>query len=230
MPSFLFPIEQFKSQPKSSIAIVLCIHKTGDFHHSGFVFKDGDQISFIHLATYKSLRCEELSLVIKDYNFFIYTNFSYFIRTDPHFFRRKTFIAYLEAIYEKNKFTIPYSFLYKKVPFDKDRTFNPALGQIGLTCSTFVMAALEDNGIFLCNKESWPERDDDVEIRKRIISMYKEDPRVPPEHIAIMEEEITCVRFRPAEVLCASGKFPIPCDFQDTLECSDKVTSNLKDN
>ncbi len=228
MPSFLFPIEQFKSQPKGSIAVTLSIHKDSDFLHSGLAFRDGDQISFLHLASYKSLRCEDLYQIAGDYVFFIYTNFSHLIKTDPHFFRRKALIAYLKAIYEKNKQTIPYSFLYKKVPFDKERKFNPELGQIGLTCSTFVMAALEDNGIFLCNKDSWPARHDDVEIRKRIISIYNEDPRVPKEHLAIMESELYCVRFRPEEVLCASGRFPVPCNFKDTVECSEKALSNIK--
>ena len=230
MPIILFPIEQFRTLPKYSIAISACINKNSEFLHSGIVFNLMGKIHFLHLATHKYLQCDNYHEILNDYSFFIYTNFSHLIKTDPHFFRRKALIAYMQALFEKNKNTIPYSFLFKRTPFDKTKTYNPGFGQYGLTCSTFVMAVFESNGIHLCEKESWPKREDDIVIRDRIISIYKKDRRVPPEHISIMENEISCIRFRPEEVLCTSSKLPLPCTFKELRDCSHKVLANIEAN
>jgi len=230
MVPIIFPIEQFRSLPKNSIALSVCIPKNGKFLHSGIVFNEKDNIFFIHLATYRSLRKDNLEQMLNNYTHFVYTNFAYLIKTDPHFFKRKSLIAYLQTVFDKNENTIPYSFLFKNTTFDTNKVVQLGKGEYGLTCSTFVIAVLESHGISLCLKDSWPEREDDKEIREKIISIYKEDPRVPEEHLAIMESELSCVRFRPEEVLCASGKYPIPCEFSEIQECSKKVLNYVNSN
>lgn len=230
MIPILFPIEQFRTLPKNSIAISVCLPKRGKFLHSGIVFNDKGNIFFIHLVTYRSLRCDNHDQILNDYTHFIYTNFAQLIKTDPHFFKRKSLIAYLHAIFEKNENTIPYSFLFKNTSFDQNLTIKLGEGEYGLTCSTFVMAVLESHGIFLCDKDSWPEREDDKEIRKRIIAIYKKDPRLPDPHIKIMESELSCVRYRPEEVLCSSGKYPLPSKFIEVIDCSKKVLSYINSN
>jgi hypothetical protein len=230
MPTILFPIEQFKYQPKNSIAVCMCIPKNSSWLHSGIIFNYNNKIGFIHLATHCFLKQDDFQQISDDYKLFIYTNFAHLIKSDPHFVRRKIIIANLQAIFEKEKYSIPYSFLYKNTTFDKDNYLQLAPGEHGLTCSTFVMAVLERNGYTLCKKETWPEREDDHLIREEIVSFFRKGNRIPEDHIKIMESELTCVRFRPEEVLCASAKYPLPCNYDEIQECSSKVKGYIPSN
>lgn len=230
MPTILFPIEQFRTLPKNSIAVSVCIPNGGRLLHSGIVFNLNNKVYFIHLASHCYLKCDDIQEILNNYKLFIYTNFSQLIKTDPHFIRRKVIIASLLAVFEKNYNTIPYSFLYKDSTFDHNNHLQLGKGENGLTCSTFIMAILKRNGYTLCQKDSWPEREDDRIIRQEIISEFRQGGRVPEDHIKIMETELTCVRFRPEEVLCSSAKYPLPSHFNEIYDCSEKVKGYFSSN
>lgn len=99
-----------------------------------------------------------------------------------------------------------------------------------MNCSTFVIAVFEYNRIFLCKKETWPIREGDREVHEYLIDILSKNQYVKDTDIIRLKNDIGCVRFRPEEVLCASSKNPLPCEFAETTDCSKTVLEYVTSN
>jgi hypothetical protein len=106
----------------------------------------------------------------------------------------------------------PYAFRYSN-----KNSINPGTGEIefndgiGVSCSTFVLAVFQSVGIPLVNINTWQAREGDVARHQALLKKMREGidgwaPPAPPEHIAIVEKEVHCMRVRPEEV-AATGMF-----------------------
>lgn len=228
MPPDYFPIERFSQQPNNSIAITVCKPKRGSLLHCGIVFNYKNSLIFLHLASHRYLKLDGLQDILSDNENALYTNFAHLIKNDKHFFLRKSLIALMFAIMEKNKNTIPYSFLFKDTKFNQNNELILGKNEYGLTCSTFVLAVFERHSLTICNKESWPPREDDKIMQQQIIDLLSENPHIDKSHIEIMKKDIGCVRFRPEEVLSASSRFPLPCKFENAKEFSEVIRDHLQ--
>ena len=135
--------------------------------------------------------------------------------------------------YARNKRSIAYALRYEKGAFD------PASGEFltedghGLTCATFVLALFASYGVQLVSGGEWIAGRDAArvaedrvwqemivgELRSRLEKMRKWrgiDAREIEEleaHIAAVEGEIGCARFRPEEVAAAGTVSKLPAGF-----------------
>lgn len=94
--------------------------------------------------------------------------------------------------------------------------FDPLTGALllgdteyGFTCATFVLAVFQSAGLRPLDVVGWPARPDDVEWQKAILKDLSKR-QAPLDHIKGVNEEVGCVRFRPAEVAGAFGIAPWP--------------------
>lgn len=87
---------------------------------------------------------------------------------------------------------------------------------LGLTCATFVMAIFATRGVDLLRRQEWVPRAEDVIWQKNIIELLKgaRDPRID-EHVAVVETEVGCTRFRPEEVAAAGVATSLPLGFRE---------------
>jgi hypothetical protein len=118
---------------------------------------------------------------------------------------------------------IPYGLIYRGGRFRSDGRVEFAAGEIGLTCATFVLAVLSGAGIGLLDLPTWPERPQDLQWHAHIVRSLRETKErrrnVSDEHIAGVEREAKCARYRPAEIAaaCSLTREQIPFDDVESL-------------
>ena len=102
--------------------------------------------------------------------------------------------------------SIAYGFNSKGVAID------PETGDIlphptghGLTCATFIAAALRAHGYELVDVESWPERDEDEAFQSQIVDLLLS--AASEEHAQAVQKDIGAKRLRPDEIVGA-GTIP----------------------
>lgn len=114
---------------------------------------------------------------------------------------------------EEEGLRIPYGLVYKGGKFSAQGRTQLAVGEIGLTCATFVLAVLATAGLKLLDLPTWEERDatriaEDNAWHAGIVALMKAtraDYEISDGHIAGVEQERGCSRFRPEEVAGACG-------------------------
>jgi hypothetical protein len=121
-----------------------------------------------------------------------------------------------QACWQRGGQRIPYGLAYDGGKFRADGRMELASGELGLTCATFVLAVLAGAGLTLLDLATWDQRDDkrradDDAWHASIVAFLKKtktDDDITDEHIAGVESEKNCARYRPEEVAGACGLGP----------------------
>lgn len=105
---------------------------------------------------------------------------------------------------------IPYGFVYRGASFSLDGELELGMGELGLTCATFVLAVFKSTSIELVERQSWPIRDGDESFRDGIVEVVRS---LDEEAAKALLAEPRCARFRPTEVAGATTVRPRPVTF-----------------
>ena len=122
---------------------------------------------------------------------------------------------------------VPYGFGIDGECFHQDGTFiSPPVGQ-GLTCATFVVAALNAQGHKILDELTWPDREQDAVWQAHIIEMLEQHSDAPQEHINALKSLIGATRIRPEEVVASGVHQPWPTMFDDVSSLAEQVLLEL---
>ncbi len=155
------------------------------------------ELRLLHLAFH---HCVQISIPTGDY---AWTH----VEFEPE---RQVLVAQLCELIEEEYILRPdgdrqqlgYAFHYRGELFDPMRGVFITTDGHGLTCATFVLAVFASHGIDLLFLPSWEPRPNDVEWQEQVLAFMKRK-RIDPKHVAFIEQEIGCCRFRPEEVVAA---------------------------
>ena len=137
-------------------------------------------------------------------------------------------IAGLRNVVKNSRDKIPYGIDFAHDCFDT-RTGAWLLGPIGrgLTCATFVVAALRATGIDLIKVESWPVRDDDKAWKDHVVEQLRKYGH--EEQALYVSQEDLGTRIRPSEVagsgLVGASEWPLP--FARAVELAGELLGQL---
>jgi len=206
---WLQPTKALAGSTEPLVAVGLAVtDETAKQFHVGLIHKSAEaDAKILHLAWHHSL-CND-ALPHEQHEFF-------WARVDLPAERAEALAALCRRIMRRNAQEIGYGLLYKGGRFAPDGMVLLEGSEVGLTCATFVLAALKGGGIELLKLSSWPPRSEDRQWQRSIIALLRscreKDPkRVSAQHIASVEEEEGCVRYRPEEVTgaCSEDAFPV---------------------
>lgn len=97
----------------------------------------------------------------------------------------------------------------------------------GLTCATFVNAALKAYGYNCIDFATWPERDDDRFWQANILEVLRR--YADEEHVELVKQSVGAKRLRPDEITAAaltdSANWPL--DFENTRQAADQILADL---
>lgn len=163
---------------------------SGDQLHLGILCKEASTGDVIHLSNHLSLRKSEHV-----------TQYHYVNIAQLNDYEHMHMCAYILAVYEKNKATIPYG-PCDGGKLDTTGDYDGGVGD-GLTCSSFVISAFESQGFHFIDKSTWPTRDDDKCWQEMTISEFKMNHCDNAEDIAHFQKQFSMIgalRYRPHEV------------------------------
>ncbi len=192
------------------------------YHHCGIVLSDTDSsIKFFHLGWHAHLFLDNDLKTSDKYNSY------YFILPKLSDEKKRIINSHLRQIWKRNKDKgLPYAISYDAGKFNDDGTVF-LNGKYGLTCSTFVIAALRGAKVELLEYDKWPIRSvQDKEWHRHIVNTLietKERCKISDQHIERVKNEINCARFRPEEV-AASISFNLP---PTTTFCKARYRGNI---
>jgi hypothetical protein len=133
-------------------------------------------------------------------------------------------------------FLIPYSLFFKSTSFTDEGVLKLGDNELGLSCSTFVLAILEKAGVQLIKLDDWDVREEDKSAHSDLIVLLRKYQRgfsISTTHIENVEKEVGCVRYRPQEVAAAAILNPHPAKFEETAVLGelifDALPFNLKE-
>jgi hypothetical protein len=118
---------------------------------------------------------------------------------------------------------IPYAVLYRNGYFDPNNGELVLTGGVGLTCATFVLAIFASRGVRILDVDSWQARTEDRIWHEKILAGLRDD-HAEPDHIAAVEKELGCVRFRPEEVV-AGAWYPPAARFEVAVDVGSRIAS-----
>src|SRR5437660_11978427 len=101
-----------------------------------------------------------------------------------------------------------------------------------MTCSTFVLAVFQSVEITLINMDTWEGRVDDITRHESLLQKMRSGipgfaPPAPPAHIALVAQEVNCMRVRPEEV-AATGMFnDLPATFKQVEPAGAWILSQI---
>ncbi len=178
------------------LAVALCRTNPVQFH-CGVLFEAEDAHRLLHLAFHHDLRNERWDGVGAQYNY-------WWFATDLSPEAQAAVAAACELIVERYlhkvpAHRIPYGVLYRGASFDPGSGELDLCGANGLTCATFVFAMFASCGIRLVDIDVWPHRDEDARWHASVVSLLR-TRGADPEHVAAVETEPRCARYRPEEV------------------------------
>lgn len=198
------------SEPTTCAAVGLIKGSVG--LHSGIVFRASDGSgAVVHLAWHCQLECGETSgwaHVVPD--------------LDP--VDLIVVAAHCVTLRDARP-EIPYGLAFETSLFDEDGKFVPGPGESGLTCATFVLAVFDWAGVRLLERRSWQERPEDVTIQQRLVGYLRRTANARPEHVAAVEAEVGCVRFRSEEAAAASAMKDRPATFEQAAPAGLEVVT-----
>lgn len=202
-----------------------------DRHHVGIVFRHPQCMTqLLHLAWHHRLIQEELHVANAHIPSIPYSIIV--IDIDP--IRIPGVIAKLDLIYERHTRNIPYGILYNGARFDDEGLLRLGQQAVGLTCATFVIAALESARIRLLRWEEWQPRAADGEWFNDILGLLRAAHHRRPQelslaHLMAVEREQGCARYRPSEVAGSALASQLPASFDDAVRYSRRVIAFLNE-
>lgn len=184
--------------------------------HSGFLYKPEEEgARILHLAFHHDLRDQPApshyrwaQLGLDDVNL-------------------RIFLHFLHRVAERQPL-IPYGFNADGTAIDPDTgdLIAPPAGH-GLTCATFIIAALKAQGHDLVDKGSWELRPEDAAWVESILDLMV--GHAPPEHIEAVRNCPIAARFRPDEVVGSGGADAStwPIAFGEARALADQILIDL---
>jgi hypothetical protein len=130
--------------------------------------------------------------------------------------------------YRGRRPSIAYALRYEGGKFEPESGSFLTEKDRGLTCATFVLAIFATRGIPLLRTEEWPPRPDDEAWQRAVVEMLREGG-AEAEHIAAVEQEIGCARFRPEEVAAAGTSSELPASFGYASRVGEAIVRKLLD-
>ena len=139
---------------------------------------------------------------------------------------RMVISAFLQSMEEEHP-DIPYGFGIDGQCFDEDGNFvTPPPGE-GLTCATFVVEVLRQQGFDILVEDSWPIRAEDEAWRAAIIQQLELSGSADAPHIAALAAKPTTTRVRPDEVAAACLNSPIPNEFASIVALAEDIYAQV---
>jgi hypothetical protein len=97
----------------------------------------------------------------------------------------------------------------------------------GLTCSTFVAEVFRHQGLPLIEPATWPRgRPDDLAAQRAIVAQMKAQG-ADADHVAAVEREIGCARFRAEEIAAAGVSDSPPITFEQAEGTGQQIRSMI---
>ena len=124
---------------------------------------------------------------------------------------------------------VPYGFDPTGVTIDPatGKVFVPSSGK-GLTCASFIMAIFGSQGLPLLKEREWSSTAN-AAWQQAMFEQLKADPRVDPNHLAAMINDVGQVRrFSPEEVAGSSHEAAWPVGFKRAQAAAYKITNKLR--
>lgn len=212
------PLLEDPTEPPSKIAHVgvAIVRVTAEQLHCGLLYRVGeDSTRFLHLAFHRlltdepagdNLRWGELGLD-EDNKLVLATFLSRIAKTRP---------------------TISYAFDAEGVCIDRETgdVLDAPPGK-GLTCATFVNAALKAYGYNCIDFSTWPAREDDADWQNQILEILER--HADDEHVQLVKESIGATRLRPDEIVAAAitDSAEWPCDFTQSRNAANQILADL---
>lgn len=123
--------------------------------------------------------------------------------------------AFCRKVWRQNGRSLPYAFSAPNDCFDQETgRYLFGTGRLGLTCATFVIAVFQATGLSMIDLQSWPPRDEDAAWQRQMLRRLA-DHGAAPEHLASVQKEVGCARFRPEEVGGAAAADAWPATFEE---------------
>ena len=136
-------------------------------------------------------------------------------------------IAHTLNIWEKNlDGKMPYGFSDPRGFFDVNGNIIFGPNQVGLTCSTIILAIFDLSGTPLVEYDSWPIRSDDADFQRNLLQHLRSHSSQRPEdfeHFKKVESEVGNIRFRPLEVAGSALSEHRPVNFAQAMVLANTV-------
>jgi|26BtaG_2_1085354.scaffolds.fasta_scaffold02617_4 hypothetical protein len=201
--------------------IIKRIEPTSEQKHTGFVFVDDitNEPMTAHLAwknyyLYEKNRLDSYAVLWLDFIDDINTI---------------AMTTELRMIHLKSSNKMPYSIVNSgSVSFQNGNVItDPSVKGDGLTCATFVLCFLEQQGFQIIDRDTWIVTEEDSQWQADIVEMLKE--RLTPEYYAEQKESIgKVIRIRPEQIVGACGIFDYsPIEYKEACEVGIVVLEEL---
>jgi hypothetical protein len=183
--------------------------------HAGILFRTSDQrCRILHLAFHYRLACEAEP-----------TRWAFVSAAiDPIDLQ---VLAGMCATLDAVRPEIPYGLRRGTSRFDEHGRFVPGPGDAGLTCATFIQAVFDWARIPLLDEATWEVRDEDREAQQLLLGFLRRGEAATEEHLAAVEAEVGCMRFRTEEVAASSAIANRPVPFRVASEEGVRIRSSF---
>jgi hypothetical protein len=202
--------------------------------------RSSGQIEFLHLAWHNRLKNE----APKD-------DFAWVVSGLPRE-RAMQVAAQCRRVVQRNRSgEVPYALRFRHSRFRRTGELLLGCTESGLTCATFVLAVFGSVGIDLLELEQWHARPDDLMFQASVVAGLRRTleecqkklssdrfiaehaelaDRVErlEQHIIQVQDEVGCVRYRPAEVAGSSALHDLPASFDDAVDAADRITAEFE--
>jgi len=203
-------------RPFSDVShIGVAIKQVKNFQHSGLLYKLQDETRLVHLAFHHALRDEVPDQTYRWVN----------INMDD---LNAEIMAHLASRIAHSENPISYAFDSSGVCFDNETgELMPHPVGKGLTCATFIVAALRAYGHDVVETSSWPERPEDEEFRQHILGLLTEHAN--NDYYDAVSKHQNVARVKPSEV-CGAVTVPRPdwpVEFERALHLATQISEEL---
>jgi hypothetical protein len=190
--------------------------RTRNYPHAGLLYRRKTEVRLFEMLDHKKLSDE---LARPEHHF---------VWIEPAIPRERVRLIVERArlVYRLNQQSaVPYGFAYHTSTFDERGGLRLGPNEIGLTCSTIVVAILESERIRLLDPTTWPPPDTtDKEARRAFLAeLTKSDP----EHAERLKADIEAPRISPEEVVAAAGIHPDLGTFENLQDGAAVVRDQL---
>ncbi|RWM21771.1 MAG: hypothetical protein EOR73_10210 [Mesorhizobium sp.] len=186
-------------------------------NHVGVLYKsDVDGLMMCHLAWHFDLRFDPPNDTYR------------WIDLDPlDEMNKKALAAFFQTLKEEGA-DVPYGFKVSGECFDEDGRFVPLPPGEGLTCATFVVAALRSQGHELITETTWPARAaEDAAWQAHILAHLQLSPGVTQAHLDAIAADVGATRIKPEEVVAAGLRDDWPSSYADIEQMAQAILAEL---
>jgi hypothetical protein len=197
--------------------------------HAGVLYRWGKQVRLFHMLTHLDVEDREWTSDKVEW-----------VWAEPAISKVKAQLLaarcrLMAAVQKKEPGAFPYGFRFRETVVGRDG--RPKLGpeEIGVTCSTIILAAFAAEGCALVDVTEWPAADrTDQEARQPLIDSVRNRQPLPdgtrgpdPAHADLLQAERDAPRVRPQDVVAAAALYPPARGFDGLVEGAGAVDSRL---